>query len=259
MNAQALVSSVTKFIGKNSTKILTGVAVAGIFATVGTTVKATKESVETLSEYKENDIDLETKDVIRLCWRNYIPVLMAVSGTVCAVLELNHVHSKTRNALMSAFLITADDLEKYKKKAVSLIGEKKGKEILDSLAQDKVTEAGDPEDVLPATPMDISGFNGEASTLCFDCASGRYFMSNIEWLQRVENKLNKLLLEETWVSLNDAYEHIGIDAIGIGDDLGWDAQKAGLIDFAFSSVLTPDGRPCLALNFTVKPKYAYYY
>ena len=66
------------------------------------------------------------------------------------------------------------------------------------------------------------------------------------------------MLSENYVSLNDFYDELGIGPTKLGDDLGWDIYKDGLIDIAFSSRLAEDGTPCLVMDYSVAPRYEYY-
>ena len=68
------------------------------------------------------------------------------------------------------------------------------------------------------------------------------------------------MLDEQYVSLNDFYYEIGLDNIPLGDELGWtiDDGRAGRIDLYFTSQLTPEGVPCLVINYRVQPRKGYY-
>ena len=92
--------------------------------------------------------------------------------------------------------------------------------------------------------------------MCFDVLSGRYFKSDIDLIKRVENNINKRMFNDMYISLNEFYIELGLEPIGIGDDLGWSVDK-GMIDIDFSSQLADDGTPCLVIDYSVSPKYNY--
>jgi hypothetical protein len=92
--------------------------------------------------------------------------------------------------------------------------------------------------------------------LCYDAVSGRYFKSDIDKLKKAENILNRRLVEEMSISLNDFYYEIDLPEIDIGDDLGWNIDK-GYIELMFSAQLAEDGTPCLVVGFQVTPKWGY--
>ena len=70
------------------------------------------------------------------------------------------------------------------------------------------------------------------------------------------NKLNRDMLDEMFISLNDFYYEIGLSNTKLGDDLGWNVSE-GLIDLKFSSQLTDDGTPCVVMDYSIAPKYDY--
>jgi hypothetical protein len=83
--------------------------------------------------------------------------------------------------------------------------------------------------------------------------SGRYFRNDIEQIRRVVNDLNHQLLSDMWLTLNEFYYAIGLGGINLGEEVGWNADE--LIEINFSSKITPDGEPCLVLNYETTPYY----
>jgi hypothetical protein len=86
--------------------------------------------------------------------------------------------------------------------------------------------------------------------------SGRYFKSDREVIKKAENELNRQMLSDTYVSLNEFYDLIGLNRITIGDDLGWYVND-GYLKLQFSSHLANDGTPCLVIDYIVAPRYDY--
>jgi hypothetical protein len=96
----------------------------------------------------------------------------------------------------------------------------------------------------------------KGNTLCYEVISGRYFRSDIEKLRKEVNDLNKTILHEDYISLNDFYYGIGLKGTKQGEELGWSVND-GLIDLQFSSTLAEDGTPCLVLDYRPAPRYDY--
>ena len=97
---------------------------------------------------------------------------------------------------------------------------------------------------------------GKGETLCYDSITSRYFKCDIEKLRKVENMMNKRLLSEMYISLNEFYYEIGLNQTDIGDDLGWNIEE-GLVDLEFSSQLAEDDTPCLVIGYRVSPRYSF--
>ena len=69
---------------------------------------------------------------------------------------------------------------------------------------------------------------GKGETLCYDSLSGRYFKSDIEKIKKAINDVNRRMLNENSVALNEYYVEIGLAAVGIGESVGWDIDKGYL-------------------------------
>ena len=128
---------------------------------------------------------------------------------------------------------------------IETIGEKKEQGIRDAVAKDKMKKD-------PVVDKEVI-ITGRGSSLCYDSIS-RYFECDIETIRKAENTINKKLLNEMYVSLNDFYYEIGLRPSDIGDDLGWNIDD-GLVDLYFSSQIAEDGRPCLVINYRIAPRY----
>ena len=73
-------------------------------------------------------------------------------------------------------------------------------------------------------------------------------------INRVLNEINYKLMQDNIMSVNDFYDAIGLNPISTGYDVGWNVDE-GLIRLYFSSTLTEDGQPCLAMHFDNLPRY----
>ena len=94
------------------------------------------------------------------------------------------------------------------------------------------------------------------NTLCYDPYSGRYFKSDMETLKRAITRLNKTMLEQMSVSLNDLYYEIGLKETKTGELIGWNISS-DIINDSYESMLADDGTPCIVLDFYNPPKYGF--
>ena len=132
-------------------------------------------------------------------------------------------------------------------KIARIVGEKE-KTIREKVDKERLQQAPVSKNEVIVTSND--------NTLCFDAISGRYFTSDIEKLKKAENELNKRMLSEMYISLNEFYNEIGLSGNDIGNNLGWNIDD-GLIDLHFSSQLADDGRPCVVVDYHIAPRYGY--
>ena len=238
---------------KHQPEILTGLGIAGMITTTVMAVKATPKALDLMAEIKakhEEDTDRKAfaKDVLVKVAPVYIPaILIGLTSTSCLI-GANAVHLRRNAALATAFHLSESALKEYQEKVVETIGEKKEEAVRSAIAKDKIEKdpIGDREVIVVG--------NGE--TLCYDTLSGRYFKSDKDRLIRAENELNRQMRNDDYVSLNEFYDAIGLSFTKIGEDLGWHIDK-GFIELDFSAQLTPEGTPCLVLDYQVAPFYGY--
>jgi hypothetical protein len=241
-----------KVFKKNSPTILTGLGVAGLVSTTVMAVRATPKALQVLEMERENKNRALTRmEVVKIAYPYYIPPILMGAATTGCIIGANSINLKRNAALASAYSLTEASLKEYKHKVKETLGEKKEREIRDEIAADRMEK----------NPVDdnqvISTGNGD--TLCYEATSGRYFKSDIEKIRRVENIVNRRLLQDDFVSLNEVYDHMGLDGTKMGDEIGWqvDQDDYALITFEFSSQISKDGQPCLVVDFKRPPRYDY--
>lgn len=252
-------------------EILTGIGISGMLTTVILAVRATPKALYLIEEEKEKqnedlwaeaiencgddeypEIDeiteLKPLDVVKACWKCYIPAAVIGLSSAACLIGANSVHTKRHTALAAAYSLSETALKEYQEKVIETIGEKKEQAVKDAVAKDKIEKD-------PVSAHEIV-FTGKGGTLCYDVISGRYFESDIDVLKKAVNELNRRMRDEMYISLNEYYAEIDLDSIAIGDDLGWNIDK-GYIDLYFSAQMAPDDRPCIVVNHNVLPKYGY--
>lgn len=229
-----------RFLGKNSHIIMTGVAITGVFTTSFLVADATPKALRKIEE-RECKTRLEK---IEVTWKYYIPAGISGLITVGSIIALNSVHERRNAALAGLYSLAQTTLNEYKEKVVETIGENKERKIRDAVDADRVLN-NPPGDVI---------ITDSGSVLCFDSLTGRYFLSDIEKIRQIVNELNRELLREMFIPLNELYFELGLDPTELGNDLGFNVDQ-GLLDIRFSSQLTKDGKPCLVLNYEVHPRY----
>lgn len=258
-----LVKTVQSVLAKRSPEILTGIGIAGMITSTVLAVKATPKALSLIEDEKraQNEhisddarsnntriIHLKPIEVVKVTWKCYIPtVLTGIASTACLI-GASSVNFKRNAALATAYQLSATALTEYKEKVSEVIGERKERDIRDRIAKDKINN-----DPVGKHEVIVTG-NGD--TLCYDAYGGRYFKSSIDKIKKAENELNRVMLKDMYVSLNEFYDELGLKHTKLGDDLGWNLDD-GFINIEFSSQLSEDGTPCIVINYTVSPNYNY--
>lgn len=234
---------------KHAPEILTGIGIAGMFTTTVLAVKATPSALRLIEDARyEKGEALTATEKAKACWKCYVPaVVTGVASTACIV-GATSVSARRTAALAAAYQISETALSEYREKVVETIGEKKERQVREKVNQDRVEKN-------PVSKSEVI-ITEKGNTLCYDSISGRYFRSDIDKIRKAANELNRVMVYEMYVSLNDFYDELDLDHTRIGDELGWNLDD-GLIEPEFSSTIADDGTPCIVLDYKSAPKYNY--
>lgn len=243
-----------KLLADNSPTVLTVIGVTGALTTAYLTGRATFKAAEVLS-YGEVGVRLQAredfplKEKVQLCWKFYIPAVASATLTVAAIIAANRIGSRRVAAITTAFVLSEKAFEEYRDKVVEKIGKNKELAVRDELAQDRVNRnSPDESKIIIANP--------EASVLCLESYTGRYFINDMETLRKAMNDINHRVNNDYYASLDDLYDLIGLEHTDVSSEVGWNADR--LLEMEFSSTLTATGKPCLVVSYRVQPIRGYH-
>lgn len=253
MTLTAIAKQVEKFTIDNSPGILTAAGVVGTATTAVLVGKASFKAAEIIAEeqrlhnLEEKSHDYTTKEKARFVWKLYIPAAGSGLLTVGAIIAANQIGTRRAAAMAAAYTISEKAFSEYREKVVEKLGENKEQAVRDEIAQDRV-RANPPGD------QEVLIITGQV--LCYDGHSGRYFNSDMETLKGAQNNVNYKVLNNSYASLTDFYDEIGLSKTNESDEIGWNCDK--MLELEFSTVLSETGRPCLAIGFRTAPVRDYY-
>lgn len=253
MNKSTIASflkNVKKLAITHSPEILTGIGIAGMISTTCLAVKATPKAVA-LIEAKKKETGkhkLTPVETVKAAWKPYVPAAVTGVLSVSCIIGASSVNLRRNAALATAYKLSETALTEYKEKVIETIGDKKEQLIRDAIDKDHVEKN-------PVTKSEVI-ITDKGNTLCMDYLSGRYFKSDIDHIKKAVNTINRRMLCDMYVSLNEFYDELGLDHTKLGDDLGWTVDK-GLFDVEFGSQIADDGTPCIVVNYTVAPQHGY--
>lgn len=252
MNISKMLKSFQYELGKHSPEILTGIGIAGMITTTVMAVRATPKALDLLAEVKENtegeDKKTVAKEIVTKVYPVYIPATLTGCLSVACLIGASTVNARRNAVLATAYTLSENTLKEYQTKVVETIGDKKEQSIRDAIAKDTIQKN-------PVTNTEVI-ITAKGDTLCYDSISGRYFTSDIDKLRRIENELNKRLMNEMYISLNELYYEMGLRCTKEGNELGFNIDD-GFIDFNFSAQITEDNRPCIVVDYRIGPRYGY--
>ena len=240
-------------IVKHSPEILIGIGISGMFGAAALAVRATPTAMSLIKKKAHEEgcqvEELTAIDKVKTCWKCYIPAAVTGITSSACIIGANSVNARRNAALAAAYTLSDSALREYREKVVETIGEKKDEIIRDKMAEDRIKKnpVGNNEVII----------TDKGNTLCYDVFSGRYFHSDVDKIKKAVNELNRSMLNDMYVSLNEFYDELGLDHTRLGDDLGWRVES-GLIEIEFSAQVASDGRPCLVLDYNIAPKHDYW-
>ena len=245
------IKSAERFLTKYIPGILTGIGIAGMIGATFMAVKATPKALYLIeAKKKESEVEqLTPVETIKTCWKCYIPATLTTVVSAACLIGASTVSTKRNAALATAYSISEAALREYQEKVVEVIGEKKEKAVRDAVAKDQIEKD-------PVTKSEVVIIDSNSNTLCYEPLSGRYFKSTIDKIKKAEIELDRQMIQEMYVSLNDFYWEIGLDGTDLGDKMGWNLDK-GYMDLSFSSQLADDGTPCAVIVYGIPPVYDY--
>lgn len=263
LNLSQIAKRIQTTLAEHSPEILTGLGITGFGVAIVFAVRATPKALIRIQDAEIEKMDkqilagkdpdeiisrLTPLEVVKATWDCYIPtVLTAVASTGC-IIGASSVNLKRNAALATAYTLSETALKEYQEKVVETIGEKKEQAVRDSVAKDKIANN-------PIENHEIV-ITGTGNQRCYDAISGRYFESNVQTIRTAESALNKRLISEMYVSLNEFYMELGLPCTDLGDQLGWKIDGGG-VDLTLSSQLCDDGVVALVIDYRIAPKYGY--
>lgn len=216
----------------NSPEIASGLAGLSVLGTVYLAAKASFQAAKIIDE--ENDL----KSNAKLVWKLYIPTAIATTSTLALIIGANRLGSNKTIAAQTALAVTQRVYSDYRDEVIKEFGSHKDKSIRDKVATERVKENPPGNNVIIA---------GSGGVLCCELFTGRYFTSDMETLRRAQNTINDRLLKHDYATLDDLYWIIKLPPTSNSSEIGWKSNK--LMEMEFTSVLTDDGRPCLAFEY----------
>jgi hypothetical protein len=248
-NIQKLIKGAQLALSKHSPEILTGIGIAGMVATTVLAVGATPKALDLIAEAEDEKEEPLTKiETVKVAWKPYIPAAITCTASIACIIGASSVHLKRNAAIAAAYKLSETALSDYKAKVIETIGEKQERVVREKVNQEHIEKT-------PVSKNEVI-ITEKGNTLCYDSISGRYFKSDIEQIKKVVNILNRRMMSEMYISLNEFYDELDLEHISVGDDLGWNIDK-GLMDIDFSSHIADDGTPCIVIDHMVAPQYGY--
>lgn len=251
MTLTDLLRRTEKLVIDNSPTVMTAIGVVGTITTAYLTGRATFKATKLINDHNRDldvhDLWMPPKEAAKLTWKLYIPAAVTGALTIASIVTANRVGSRRAAALAVAYSLTEKAFDEYKDKIVEKLGKGKEQAARDEIAQDRINKTFDTREVI---------FTGTGEHLCYEMHTGRYFQSTMESLLSAENTINRQIIGDGSASLTDFYFQVGLPATKHSDEVGWNLDN--MLKLRFSATLTPENKPCMAVDFSISPIRHYY-
>lgn len=243
-----------KAISRRSPMILAGVGVVGFIASTVVACKLTRKVDQVIQEKEEvKGESLTKKEKILAKAKVYLPtILLIIASTLC--IGGSTFISHKRNLALSAALISSQEaLKEYKEATIETVGEEVANDINKKTVEKKMEKSYEPQKSYNIEPAIIE--TGKGSDVIYDPLSDRYFTGSHISVDQAVNQLNSDLLDGEWAYVNDFYNYLGLNNVGLGDSHGWNYEFRGLITIHLEPVEAPWGQPIFTLKYGAEPIY----
>ena len=257
LNLADLAKNTKTVLSKHAPGILIGFGIAGWAGATVLAVKATPKALALIEERElelsnqyHEDVTLTPVEVVKTCWKCYVPAALAgLSATACLI-GAGNVSARRNAALTAAYKLSETALDEYKHAVVETIGEKKEQAVRAKMAENSVkNNPARDEEIIPTS---------KGNALCYDATFGRYFRSSKVVIDAAMVEINRRIVAgEMYASLNDFYDELELPHIDIGDYLGWNLDD-GNIEILDDYDGAHNGEPTFVFRYSVIPKYDFY-
>ncbi len=236
------ISNARQWLIKHEPECLTGTGLVGFTLTSIELIRATSKSVKQIEQYSNNK-KLTRKEIIKMCWKNYIPAALYFIGSSVCVIASNRISAKRSVALATTCALTESAFNEYRNQTRNALGNEKEKQIAQETNKKIEEQTGSKEIIL----------SDDSKHLFKEPITGVYFQSTWNDICKAINQLNSNALNDDGVvSVNSYLEELGLsDTLG-GYDNGWRVAGGRLLEGYLNSCIAPNNKPCLTYDFNIK-------
>mgnify|MGYP003298639023 CR=1 FL=1 len=234
-------NTLTKWLGRNASTILTCIGAGGMIGTVVLAVKATPEAKKKIEEAHAET----TKEIIEACWKDYIPTAAAGIGTLVCFFGANALNRKQQASLISAYAALDKTFRKYRKKVDDIFGEGADKAVMHEVEKDEERDEEVPWDDVQT--FYIPGHN-------------EFFESTMRKVQEAEYHLNRNFILRGCAPFNEFLEFLGLEQHA-DERIGWDRYSGEAfygypwIDFYHETRVLDDGLQVVEIRMPFMPHF----
>lgn len=201
-----LLENVGRSLSKNKSVIAVGFGLALSVIGAAFTARAAIKSKELVDEEKEKqglepEENLPVKEVIKVCWKEWVPSVLCYGVSFASILYGKHIDKKS----LAAASVTYECLDKFSKEYAEKVKEEIGEEK-DNKIREEVRKSIEPNEKNAIASEDYMLYEGDSYFM--DVYLNKIFVSNTLKINDAINVYNDKINCDDQVSLNDFYDLI---------------------------------------------------
>jgi len=238
--------SIKSITAEHKQGLFIGIGIGGIVITAVLAAKGGYKASHRISDIHLNpnaDIDtfpMSTSDKVKETWRYYVPAALTGIASISCIIAGVKIGDKKTAIAAGLYSVAEGTLREYRDEVISALGLDQEKELYDRVVQAHM-------DRNPIVENEIILCESDDDVQCFDTMSGRCFVSSRIKIDSIVNELNKELLHDDHLYLNDFYYEVGLQNTDSGALLGWTTDRS-LIKVEYSACLGKNSKPCLGIT-----------
>ena len=234
------------FLSKNSPAILAGL---GVFGTISTVYTAHQDTIKA-EHVKKHTKPRTFKEEICDTWKCYIPTAISATGTIGCIVGSHYCSSRQREALASAYLVSQTTLQKYQEKVIERIGKNKARDLREEVDRE-IAETKAPAAAFQSMLTDAID-TGHGKTLFYDVPGERYFYSDMNFMDKKVNELNKEVRTEMEFDWNELNYRWGLPFKKYGSELIFDVDRP--LEVRYVPEIMDNGQVRILVDYELYPK-----
>ena len=233
------------FLSKNSPIILAGMSVFGTISTVYTAHQDTIKAEHVKKRTKPRNWKEELHDT----WKCYIPTAISATGTIGCIVGSHYCSSKQREALASAYLLSQTTLQKYQEKVTERIGKNKARDLREEVDYE-LAEIKAPAAYFASQLADAID-TGHGKTLFYDIPGERFFYSDVNYMDKQVNDLNREVRTEMYFDWNELNYRWGLPFKKFGGEHIFTPDDP--LEVTYTPKMMDNGQVKILVNYNLIP------
>lgn len=210
-----------------------GLLGAGIGCTIGAVLTGIATTPKVIDKLKEQKEEVNTKNLFKIGWKNYIPTMLFTIGAIACPIINNNINNRIIDELLVLYYTANEKYKMYEKKIDTEERNKLNTEIL-SKYKNNLEKMNDDEE------------------LFFDMHTMQYFYANRDELYKAVDYINSLMENNNFVSVSEFYNFLNVSTPKGTSYQYWSDDYDDKLELMMTDT-TFDGLECTIISFNIEP------